>query len=410
MVAGLPTRDSLLPILLSNFKGKSSATYSRERNAWLIKFPEKFCLINNSRETLDVIYSLVECYSNGATSFFFDQSKCDEIGIAASALFDIVALEIRNELRRRKLNFVCGGFLPDDPRAANLIKRMGITRHLKVPGTQLPSVIHDSFVVFDLFEGRKPVGSDLMRTTTQEIAASNLVRFLDKCLKLGKYELKVPDQRQILKWVGEIITNAEDHSGEGKWYVIACLCPCESGDSIYECQIGIINFGRSIYESLNNANTPRQTLIQIKDVADRHLSRNFFHKQEYEPQDLWTLYALQDGVSRFSVRPGDSTRGKGTVDMIEAFQYLGRTNTGSLKPRMSLVSGSSLILFDEKYRMKSMIVDQGSRKIIAFNEANSLDDKPDKDNVSSLGAALFPGTVLSFRFYIDHKHLASLNS
>jgi hypothetical protein len=410
LVGIIPQKDVLISILANKLGGKTEPVFDKKLSLWVIKFPKIFCLINNPRGTIDTIYSIVNAYAKkGASSFLFDQADCEEIGLSASALLDVIAMEIRDDLKRKRIPCRYAGNLPRNIRARNLIQRMGITRHLKVPGTSLPDEIHNSFIVFDLFFGRKPAGSDLMRTTSQEIAASDLVRFLDKCLKQGKYELQLPDQRQILKWVGEIITNAEDHSGEGKWYIIACLSPCaDTSESVYECQIGIINFGRSIYESLNDANTPRQTLVQIKKMAENHLTRKFFRQQEYEPEDLWTLYALQDGVSRFSVRPGESTRGKGTVEMIEAFQYLGRSATTGLQPCMSLVTGSSLVLFDGKYHMRPMQVESGSRKILAFNESNLLEEKPDKENVYSLKPMVFPGTILSFRFYIDSKHLATL--
>ena len=95
--------------------------------------------------------------------------------------------------------------------------------------------------------------------------------------------------------------------------------------------------------------------------------------------------------------------------MIEAFQKLGGTMNPAQRPEMSLVSGSSRIYFSEQYHLQRKDVQGGSRMILAFNENNELAEKPDPKHVHSL-SGMFPGTMLTFRFYIDSRYLDKIHA
>jgi hypothetical protein len=71
---------------------------------------------------------------------------------------------------------------------------------------------------------------------------------------------------------------------------------------------------------------------------------------------------------------------------------------------MSLISGSSWIRFNDKYHFKEEEVEGGFRKIIAFNRKNTLEESPDPYHVRAL-AGHFPGTLLTFKVFIDDKYL-----
>jgi len=99
------------------------------------------------------------------------------------------------------------------------------------------------------------------------------------------------------------------------------------------------------------------------------------------------------------LRPEDD-RGTGTVQLIEAFQQLHRECAAgdTQEPSMAIISGSTHILFNGKYRMEK---DSNGRHIIAFNEKNDLNDPPDEDCVTRLGDVAFPGTIVSLQFNLN---------
>ena len=97
-------------------------------------------------------------------------------------------------------------------------------------------------------------------------------------------------------------------------------------------------------------------------------------------------------------------RGYGTVDMIEFFQRLGQSPQS--QPRMCVVSGRTHIAFDNRYhQMRPQVTQSGeTRRIIAFNKDNNLEQPPEAGYVKQL-RHFFPGTLIGLRFYLDKRHL-----
>jgi hypothetical protein len=148
---------------------------------------------------------------------------------------------------------------------------------------------------------------------------------------------------------------------------------------------------------------------QIGALAHEHKTKGFFailtkyvdiYLPIWQEESLWTLYALQEGVSRFRNTVGHIDRGNGTVKMIEFFSEL-----ASGRPQMALISGRTHILFDGKYRISPIEVDGEIRKVIAFNNNNDLRERPDPDYVRTLRNH-FPGTLISLRFQLKQADLA----
>ena len=65
---------------------------------------------------------------------------------------------------------------------------------------------------------------------------------------------------------------------------------------------------------------------------------------------------------------------------------------------MVIVSGSTYVLFDGTYQMQANA--EGNR-IIAFNGANDLRERPDSTYVRQLEGVSFPGTVISLKFSLS---------
>jgi hypothetical protein len=402
----------LMNFLRANFSGKNIAAFDKKNSRWIISIPPIFSFIKNPDETLNTIFSLIDIsMRDDCSSIFFDHSRLKEMDMGASVVLDIVTLNLRNEWKSHGRNYRFGGQFPEDEKLCQILKSMGITKHLNIKNAEPSEAAKELFICFPLYPGFRPMGSQLDGAQHREKAATQLVTYLNRCLGMASdFEFKDEGKSQILKWAGEIITNAEEHSGHHQWYAIGCMTPLLSQQqnspeqfvAIGECQLTIFGFGSSIYESLSSPETSQETRNQIANLAATHTT--FFNKfEKYSDKDLWTLYALQDGVSRFSPSPGKNTRGKGTVEMIEAFQNF-RSEDQACVPEMSLISGSTHIYFNNKYRLKVEDRLDGKRKIIAFNEKNSLEEKPDSEHVHSL-AGHFPGTLLTFKFFIDSRYL-----
>ena len=94
-------------------------------------------------------------------------------------------------------------------------------------------------------------------------------------------------------------------------------------------------------------------------------------------------------------------RGQGTKNLIENFQLLGDSLDIGCEPIMTITTGNTHIIFNNKYKFK----DRGDNiKVIAFNKDNDLNKRPDKQNVINIKNK-FPGVIISMKFYIDRDYI-----
>ena len=404
---GLENRT--LAYLRTHLTGKDLSQYNDELKCWVITIPKVFSLIKNPNDVLDILYTVVAVSSKEPRFLVFDHRPCTDMDLGASVVLDVIMLNLMQEWKA-KGKYHLSGHYPLNRRVRDIFQCMGMTKHLQI--AEPAPEVEAGFLKFNLFRGRGQPKDRLIGPSDQERAATKLTEYLNDCFEAAAdYAFSVEGQRQVLQWAGELITNAEEHSEQAEWYAIAFMHPLLSGkpddpnsNIVGECQLAIFNFGSSVHESLSCLETPEEMRRQITAMVEKHAGRRFFLTPGYSEGDLWTLYALQDGISRFASAPGALDRGKGTVRMIQAFQALGDTLDKDLEPEMTLISGTSCIHFTKRYQMRPAQFEGGTRQIIAFNDANSLDERPDPKHVHSLSGK-FPGTLLTFRFFIDKRYL-----
>ena len=394
----------ILAFLRQTMRGKMSGHWDRDGKTYVIPMPERFSLITNPDESLDVVYTLVMATKyRKARRIMFDHSRCEEMDLGASAILDVVALQVRDEWKKNKIRGRFAGRFPESEKIRQMFICTGLYRTL---GLHAPAAMLKQFEIYPLFSGHKGTGDQSYGGSDQVNAAESLAEHVSKCLATAGYTLSMEGQQLIAQWAGEIIDNAEDHSGEDAWHVIAHMDKSVEGVE-GECHLAIFGFGKSIYESINDSTTPEVTRNAFRTLAAKHRGKGFFGlaNQRYNEPDLWTMYALQERVSRFNGRDGFTDRGTGTVSMIEAFQGFGGTHLEDKQPFMNLVSGGSRILFDGRYKLELKTTESGEiHHVIAFNPEKDLEEKPDDSCVHSL-RCFFPGTVINFKFFIDHIFL-----
>lgn len=261
------------------------------------------------------------------------------------------------------------------------------------PDRNLEAEIERAIVRSPLLQGS---GEAPERNFERDKAATVLVDYFSKVLKKHGYELGEEGRPHFARLITEVIANAEEHGGH--WYARGFSHPSRGQDD--ECHIVIFNFGPTIYESLSHESTAKSMRDDVTRLVQAHMKKGFF-KLSWNEECLWTLYALQQGVSRYKGEPKGRTRGNGTIEMIEAFSALAST-----PQKMCIVSGSAYILFDGKYTLKEKRVGffDTPRKFIAFNDQNDLESAPNPDYVYKL-KGFFPGTIISLRFPLNDEHL-----
>lgn len=362
-----------------------------------IALPERFSFIENPEQTLAVFREAVEAMRRGPRRIVIDQRKCVLIDICAAAVLNTLALEAH-----RTIGNNYAGFYPGKGEALEIVVATGLP---KVLGVKLPPMRH--FRKFHVRKGPQPKTS-LLAPTWKERVGSELTEYLAACFKRCGHRLTREGRKRIGKLLGEVLANAEDHASGNPWFITGYLRqPAER--AFGDCHITVFNFGPTIAETLQGLPAGGYR-TDVESLVQEHRQRRLFGlvRPKWSEQGLWTVYALQEGVSRLNA-PGTS-RGVGTADMIEEFQKLGRTAGNGPEPRMSLLSGNIHILFDGRHRIQLEEMEASRpRRIIAFNETNDLLEPPDDGAVTHLEHG-FPGTLLSLRFYIDQRYLKDLEA
>ena len=293
------------------------------------------------------------------------------------------------------------GHFPNSPEEHLIVLATGLPKEL---GVQLPSP--DGFLTFPLRIGRKGTATG---STSQplETTTTKLVQYINRCLEKYGWALNHEGARYLTALVGEVLGNAEDHSARRHWWVSGYLRQ-PSSTAYGDCHISIFSFGRSISDSIQSL--PQDSLLsqEIERLISKHQKGRLFVAKKWQPENLRTIYALQEGVSRYNTSSTTlGHRGRGTADLIEFFSELGQSTHRQAKPKMCLVSGRTHIVFDGRYQMQKTSFHDGTARTIAFNKNNDLSNPPDSSAVKWLRHP-FPGTLISLKFYIDPTHLKSI--
>jgi hypothetical protein len=232
-----------------------------------------------------------------------------------------------------------------------------------------------------------------------DAVSTKVTEYFDRCLLRRGYVLNKKANKRIADIIAEIVANCSEH-GDKKfpWFTYAFYNPRKSTDC-GECHIVVVNLGETIFKGLGKIGSHSTLGKKLRDLTKKHV--NYFFHNGYTKEALWTLYSLQQGVSKLSNE--DASRGTGTITYIESFFDLG--NHDDSFSQMSVNSGRASIFIDGKYKLHETFNSEGEPiKRLTFNKSNSFDDRPDLDYVRSL-VNHFPGTLISIRILLTEKEV-----
>ena len=363
-----------------------------------ISFPKEFSFIENPIHTIQSLKRLAKIAISKKSRFItIDQSQCELVDHCAESVLAALGKDAK---RRHRILF--DGNFPGKSEQRDIVIATGLTRALNIKGIEEPK----GFLKFPLRRGasQRATGSE---SNPSEVIATKLTEYVDTCLKSYGFELTPTAGRYLSSIAGEVIGNAEDHSGMPHWWVSGYVRRLTK--KFADCHLTFFNFGKTIYESMMTL--PEDSLLRkrIDALVSHHTEKAHFFPSKWTVENLWTLYALQEGVSRKNVdKDRVGNRGQGTAKLICFFQELGQTSRNGLEPKMCLVSGETHITFDMRHKMTiRRNEDNEERWIIAFNDNNNLLEPPDPNSVQHMPEK-FPGTLISLRFFFDVEHLEGL--
>ncbi len=379
----------------NNFTQKSRGLNNRIATIYI---PKVFSITSNPDETLNVLQRIVFLNKKpNIKEIHIKHINCKEIGIAASTIMDTIILELESSRKKSRNPVDFKGTVEGaDDRIKALLEASGIVKHL---GFNLPT--RENIVTLDLLKGSH---SDSAR------AATKITDYFVECLEQNNFTLEMEGYSLVSNFLGEILDNCSKHAKIQirklneeylRWYALGHYYHHEEGYG--ECHLVIFNYGKTIYQGLQDTTDEYVNEI-LEKITNAH--SNNIERGNSTKESIWTLVALQEGISR--LKHQDKTHGTGTITLLEAFKSISGNRIGE-QAIMSITSGSTQIILNNKYSLgkeKNEILGQGF-KSIAFNKENSLLEKPDSENIRVL-KNFFPGTIIEMKFPLDEKYIKKI--
>ena len=235
------------------------------------------------------------------------------------------------------------------------------------------------------------------------VAATKIRKYINTGLNRHNFSLNEKGDSFLDGMISEILNNAEDHSPFNKWYAFANLFETkrnqQNTEVVGEINLAFLNFGYSIFEGFEETKIQNKKTYNEMDALHRMVSETLKGKK-YSKENLFTLYALQEGNSRLKFE--EESRGTGTMKFINSFLNLGdyQDELKGYVPHLLIYSGSTMLKCDNKYQPFSL----DGAFYLSLNDENDMTHAPESSHLKTLDNR-FPGTLLIGKIYLNESHL-----
>lgn len=354
--------------------------------------PAVFSLSRNAEESISFLRRVAKAARSCRNPrIILDHRKVKYMGLAADTVLGLILNEIQREAEAASRAYI-KGYKPVDPAIRKMMDEVGSVRAVHEYEERLKVDLKSNERVFRFYHRYK---SGLIDPFDTDVVARTVQRFADHmnaCLALVDMELTESGMQRLLEYVSEVISNADEHSTTREWAAVGYV-DVQADEVVYQCVIASV--GATMAQKFTKL--PRDSFAWncVEPYLERHRKKGLFGSG-WKQEDLLAVVCLQGDISSMN-ESREGTRGQGTVDLIEFFQSVHDECQGSDNAtEMHILTGTTLMKFDGAHRM--LPDPDTGRKTIAFNAANSLEDRPSPEHVRVLNAGLnFPGVVISVR-------------
>ena len=402
----LPPRPELPPNI--KFLAKFPNLFSEEKFKGIdngrLYVPKCFSLLENYEESFDFLKHLfLVLYEERAENVVLDYVHCNRIDVDASICMDLMLAEYSHYLNAcTRLGHRVKPYTvrPENFNKPDIVKVLfSIGAYANLRGFKIK---YD-----DIEELSVLVGShdDPLRYEKCEVHTTNIVEYIKRCLARLNRELNWEAEDSLYKVLGEIMANAEEHSSMPQRFAIGFFQETHNQDEHFGIvNFSIFNLGDTIYDKFKSPDCPNLNVkTRMTELSSKYTNRGWFKKAKFEEETLWTLYALQDGVTSMPKK-----RGNGSIQYIENFFKLKGDMVHDNISKLVIISGNTRIMFDGKYEIleKEHLNEKRKYKSITFNNTGNIGDQPD-DNFVTFAPNFFPGTIISARILIKSNNIDS---
>lgn len=410
-----------LPVNLSYILGCKNSDFHFDKivkdvpnNGGIFKVPKQFSIVDFPNESYRFIQNILGALVlQKYQTIIIDYAECERVDLGAQVLLDIILKDIIFFFDK------CKGFKPTMPKVKNIkginILDENVRKLLFSVGSpaihsnrtiNFPDIIPYKLCIHD----REVDGDPVTISEQKDLDTTKLVDYVINCLNSLGRTLTGEKLDDLSTVIGEILINAEEHSTTKFRFSIGYFHKIEiEGKQFGVFRLAILNFGKTIYEKFKDPNCPNKAIVhKMTSLSEKYTKSNFFNSKKFEEETLWTLYALQEGVT--SVAPEKyKKRGTGSMAFIESFFNIkGKMKNVDEFSRMAIHSGNTSITFDGTYNTTPREVDGDEYKFMTFNKTNNIDDKPDSKYVKYVDN-YFPGTIISAKILFNEDDLIEEN-
>lgn len=376
----------------------------------VIIIPEHFSLLDNTEQSIDVFRKMLSALLLENINFVaFDYKNCKSIDLSTQVLFDIILTEYKKFINLKVNKCIqfprsYGGNNLNDESVSKMMWSVGSPANLGIGQKNYSDVEKFKLRIYD----NTKESDENKRMANKEFDTTEIADYVVNSLKRIGKKLTSTKLNDLCTVIGEILINAEEHSTTKHRFSCGYFKEEKiDGKHFGLFRLVILNFGETIYEKFKSDKCPNKNMVlRMKELSDKYTRKLLFLPGKFEEETLWTLYALQEGVT--SVSTDSYKRGNGSIRFIESFFNIKGSQDDDNISRMTIVSGFTKIVFDGTYSITEGTSSDGTNhKMMTFNDSGNIENIPDNKYVMHTNN-YFPGTMICAELLLNDDDIKQI--
>ncbi len=385
------------------------------RTEGIIEIPKMFSIIEAPVESYLSLKKIISALLlEGNQEVILDYKNCEKVGLGTQVLLDIILIDFlrfSNKCRQIDRNhkdyfpIKIGGVNINNEEVQKMMFSVGSPVTLKVREQNFSDIIPYKLCIHDN-EKEKDYNK---RIEKKELDTTEMADYVIDSLARMNKKLTPTRIDDLCTVIGEILINAEEHSTTKFRFSIGYFKEEKIENKHYGIfRLVILNFGKTIYEKFKDDDCPNKEIVaKMKELSKAYTRKKFFSLNKFEEENLWSLYALQEGVS--SVSPTDFKRGNGSIRFIDSFFNIKGSIEVDNISNLNIQSGNTRIHFNGEYSIVTKTnFNNDTFKVMTFNKSGNIEEKPDSRFVFQT-KYYFPGTIISAKLFFNDDDFEKIN-
>lgn len=380
----------------------------------IIEIPRIFSIIEEPKDSYLIIYKIISAlFLENNDVLVLDYKCCEKVELGSQVLLDIILKDFLiftnkcQKIDRNHQNYflsIIKGINIDNVDVRKMMFSVGSPVTLKIKEYCYSDIIRYKLCIHDNEKEK-----DYHRRMEQkEIDTTEMADYVIECLARMNKKLTPLKRDDLCTVIGEILINAEEHSTTKYRFSIGYFKEENIDGKHYGIfRLVILNFGKTIYEKFKDIDCPNKTIVKkMKNLSKLYTQKNLFLQRQFEEENLWTLYALQEEVT--SVSPAEYKRGNGSIRFIDSFFSIKGSKDVDDVSCLTIQSGRTKIHFNGEYGIINKTNENNDVfKVMSFNDSGNIEDIPDSTYVYQTKEH-FPGTIISAKLLLNDDDIEQI--